>query len=69
MRKNPLQVITSANGIFDDSSFASIAVHIEKEKQLINSLFQFNFKWLSKRHGGTHLIATPVFNSNELLIT
>ena len=40
MRKNPLQVITSANGIFDDSSFASIAVHIEKEKQWMNLLFQ-----------------------------
>ena len=33
MRKNPLQVITSANGIFEDIFFASIAAHIQKWKK------------------------------------
>ena len=57
MRKNPLQVITSANGIFDDSFFASIAVHIEKEIQWINSVFQYI--QTTKGCGRIHLIATP----------
>ena len=67
MRKNPLQVITSANGIFDDSFFASIAVYIEIEKKMISSLFQW--PQVTKWCGGTHLIGTLVFNSIELLIT